>query len=110
MDEILTPEEEIRDAAALDKIVTDAVIEVVQVFGSEMTERDKEILLSVEREVLSTPQDRVLFIQETLTRSGVSEKYSYFVSQIMETLRKQLTPAELDGFKEVLGSGASTGT
>lgn len=91
--------ETIRDEETINDVINDAILEVVDLFANEMSERDKHILLGVTKEKSTPPIGRVMYLRQIVTSVGVSASLLTYINQVLQTLRQNLTPGEQNRFR-----------
>ena len=94
--------EGIRSDEVLNAIVNNAVLEVIDTFGTDMTPRDRGLLLSVTEEKLTPPNGRVVNLTQLEGAVGASAELKEYVRQVFVTLQQELTIAEQKLFTPAL--------
>lgn len=84
----------IRSDDELNKIISDAIEQVIELFGNEMSERDKSLLLTVKNEETTQPYGRIMYLHRIPQSSGTSEELFEYVNNIKLTLSQKFTEAE----------------
>lgn len=85
--------------AEVNALINNAILEVVETFKDEMTERDREMLISVTKENIN-PGGRIINLQQIPTMAvGVSENLRSYVNQALQTIREGLTEKEKERFQ-----------
>lgn len=75
-------------------LIDQAIEEVVVGFSGEMTDRDKDLLLSLAAERGTNSSGKIVALRQVVDGVGVSENIKDYVNQIFQTLRQQLTTEE----------------
>jgi hypothetical protein len=89
-------EGQLRSNEVLDEIIREAIVECIDVFASQMTERDKQMLMSVVREGGDMhPLNRIIYLGQISDAYGVSEDINEYVIQIKQTLKQKFNSAEI---------------
>jgi hypothetical protein len=88
--------EGIRSDEVLNAIVNNAVQEVIDAFGDEMTARDKSLLASVIAEKHTPPGGRVVYLTQLDNAFGATSEIKEYVRQVFTTLQQELTTKEQD--------------
>lgn len=91
-------QEQPRTEAEVTSLINDSIEEVVNVFSSEMSLRDREMLIGVTTEESTTPYGRITYLRQICTTQGVSKELKYYVNQILQTLQQKFTNTETDKF------------
>ena len=91
-------QEQPRTEAEVTSFINDSIAEVVNLFNSEMSPTDREMLISVTTEKSTTPYGRITYLRQICTAQGVSEKMKCYVNQVLQTLQQKFTNTEKDKF------------
>lgn len=99
MSEKILSQENIRSEEEVNAVINHAILEIVDIFAKELTERDKYMLISVTTESTS-PVDRISYLVSLpKTAVDISENMKGCINHILQTLRNQLTDSEKQKFR-----------
>ncbi len=108
MSEKFNKPEDVRSDDVLNKIINDAIKEVVDLFGDQMTERDGYMLSSVIGEQSTSPIARIIYLRQIKDSAGVSSELINYVNQALETIKQGFNQQEINLCRAPFGGSLLT--